>query len=109
MHEYALVQALVDRVSDQLRARAGVVRRVRVRVGELAGVDPDLFAAAYDLFRAHTCCAGAELELNRVPAIWTCPACGRALVPGERLQCCGQPARLAGGDDLVLEQVELEV
>lgn len=109
MHEYSLVQALVDDVERQVRDRAGAVRRVRVRVGTLSGVDPDLLATAYDTFRPHTVCAEATLELVRVPARWACPQCRRQIEAGERLQCCGGPARLVQGDDLVLEQLELEV
>ena len=109
MHEYSLVQALVDDVARQVRGRAGVVRRVRVRVGSLSGVDPDLFATAYDTFRPHTVCAEAALELARVPARWSCTVCGRPIVQGERLQCCGSPVRLVEGDDLILEQLELEI
>jgi len=109
MHEYSLVQALVDDVARQVRGRDGIVRGVRVRVGELSGVDPELLATAYETFRAHTVCAEAELTLSRVPARWSCALCGRAIAQGERLQCCGAPARLVAGDDLVLEQLELEV
>lgn len=109
MHEYSLVQALVDDVERQVQGRAGVVRRVKVRVGALSGVDPELLATAYDTFRPHTVCAEAALELSRVPARWSCTVCGRVIAQGERLQCCGSPARLAEGDDLVLEQLELEV
>lgn len=108
MHEYSLVQALVDDVARHVRGRPGVVRRVRVRVGALSGVDPDLLAAAYDIFRPYTVCAEAALELARVPARWSCSVCGRAIATGERLQCCGAPARLVEGDDLILEQLEME-
>ena len=109
MHEYALVQALVDDVERQVRGREGEVRRVRVRMGALSGVDPELFATAYDTFRPRTVCAGATLELIPVPARWVCPQCRRQIAAGERLQCCEGPARLVQGDDLVLEQLELEV
>lgn len=109
MHEYSLVQALIDDVARNVRGRDGAVRRVRVRLGALSGVDPDLLATAYDTFRPHTVCAGATLELTRVPARWSCPQCRREIVAGERLQCCGGPAQLVQGDDLVLEQLELEV
>jgi len=92
-----------------MRGRAGEVRRVRVRVGALSGVDPGLFSTAYQTFRPQTVCASAELELTGVPARWACPRCRRQIAAGERLQCCGEPARLVEGDDLVLEQIELEV
>ena len=109
MHEYSLVQALIDEIERNLRGRNGAVRRVSVRLGALCGVDPELLATAYETFRPHTVCAEATLELKPVPARWSCPRCRRSIAAGERLQCCGAPAQLVQGDELVLEQLELEV
>lgn len=110
MHEYSLVQALVARVDEELRRRGDArVHRLKVRLGELAGVDPGLFTTAYEMFREGSVCAGARLELAQVAARWECPACGRSIRRGEKLQCCGAPARLVEGDDLILDQIELEV
>ena len=113
MHEYSLVQSLVGRVEDLVRQRrATAVHRVVVSVGELAGLDPELFRTAYDTFRAGTACAGAAMELRSIPARWTCPGCGREIARGEILTCpgCDLPARLsAGADEILLETVEMEV
>ena len=110
MHEYSLVQALVARVDEEVRKRGGAkVHGLRVRLGELSGVEPELFSTAYEMFREGTVCAGAALELQTVPARWQCPKCKRSIAKGERLQCCGAPALLAEGDDLFLDQVDLEV
>lgn len=113
MHEYALVSSLVRRVEEEARRRGALaVRRVQVRVGELSGVDPDLFLAAYELFRAGTICEGAPLSLSRLAASWSCPRCARPVPRGEILRCpaCAAPARLDdGGDALTLEAVEMEV
>ena len=113
MHEYSLVQALVTRVESLAQAgKATAVHRLVVSVGELAGLDPELFQTAYDTFRAGTICEGAAMEIRRVPARWGCAGCGREIAKGEVLTCpdCGLPARLsAGGDEVMLETVELEV
>jgi hydrogenase nickel incorporation protein HypA/HybF len=108
VHEYSLIQALVDRVEQEVRGR-GKVHHLRVKLGELSGVDPQLLATAYETFKPATVCAEAALELVPVSAQWSCRICGRAIVRGERLQCCGSPARLMQGDDLVLDRIELEV
>ena len=108
MHEYSLIQALLDRVEQESAGR-GTVRCIRVRLGELSGVDPQLLATAYDTFKPATICAHAALELTEVAAVWSCTICGRTIPRGERLQCCDSPARLMQGDDLVLDQIELEV
>ena len=52
MHEYSLIQAMFDQIGDAMRAnRAIAVRRVHVRIGRFAGVEPELFRTAYDVFR----------------------------------------------------------
>ena len=81
MHEYSIVGALIERVEREATARhATRVVRVHVRLGEFAGVEPELLATAYDTFRERTVCEGAPLVLDRVP-----------------------------GDELVLQRIEMEV
>ena len=111
MHEYSIVAALVDSVGGIARARGGTVKRVHLRLGEEAGVDRALLEAAYETFREQTVCARAELVVHAVEARWRCPRCDAGIARGAILRCpsCGSPARLAEGDDLVLERVELEV
>jgi hydrogenase nickel incorporation protein HypA/HybF len=113
MHEYSLVEALIRRVEEEARRRQAVaVHGLSVRIGELAGVEPDLFQTAYDTFRAGTLCEKATLTLRRVPAGWTCPSCRQAIPRGAALRCaaCGQPARLdEGSDALTLDAIDLEV
>lgn len=81
MHEYSLVQSMFDQIESVVRARGAIaVRRVRVTIGPLAGVEPELFRTAYDVFRVKTICEDAPLEIAP-----------------------------AAGDELILEQLELEV
>jgi hydrogenase nickel incorporation protein HypA/HybF len=112
MHEYSIVQALVERVGVEAQAQgATAVHRLSIRIGELSGVDPDLLTTAYDTFRERTICDRAELDLQIVPARWECPECGRVIARGEVLTCsrCQLPARLSQGDEIMLDRIELEV
>jgi hydrogenase nickel incorporation protein HypA/HybF len=112
MHEYSIATTLLGHIERQARAHGALrVGRVIVRLGELSGVEPDLLATAYDIVREGTVCAGAPLEIERVAVEWRCSGCNRTIAPGETLMCdaCGQPARLAAGDDIVLDRLELEV
>jgi len=112
MHEYSIVQALLDRVDAEARARdAAAVSRVRLAIGRLAGVESELLRSAFELAREGTRCAGAELEVREVEPRWSCRACGGEVPSGAALRCaaCGAPARLAAGDEIVLESLELEV
>lgn len=112
MHEYSIVSALLDQVEAEARRHPqAVVLGIRIRVGEVAGVDAELLRTAWSLAREGTPCAGAELELESEPASWVCPRCAAAIAPGSILRCpdCELPARLASGDALVLERIEMEV
>jgi hydrogenase nickel incorporation protein HypA/HybF len=112
MHEWSLVENLIAEAERQAHAHgARAVRRLWLRVGEHAGVEIPLLERAYAVFRERSCCAGAALEVETVPARWACPACARDLAPGAGLRCpaCGTPGRLASGDEIVLARLELEV
>jgi hydrogenase nickel incorporation protein HypA/HybF len=112
MHEYSIVQALVERVDAEVRARRATdVHRLHIRLGELSGVEPDLLTRAYDTFRERTVCERASLAVTLVPARWECPRCGAAIVGGDALRCrsCKVPASLVQGDEIMLDRIEMEV
>lgn len=112
MHEYSIVQALLERVDAEARARkATAVHRLSVRIGELSGVEMDLLATAYETFRDRTICERAELSLRLVPARWECPRCSGLIARGNVLTCpsCAVPARLIEGDEIMLDRIEMEV
>jgi len=46
--------------------------------------------------------------IDAVPAHWTCARCGRAIARGEVLNCCGAPAKLSEGAELILQRIEME-
>lgn len=111
MHEYSIVQALLERVEREARAHhATRVHRVCVSIGDLAGVEVGLLQTAYDTIRHRTLCHDAELDVHRVGARWECRSCGQAIPPGTPLRCtaCGAPARLASGDEIMLDRIEME-
>ncbi len=112
MHEYSIVASLLERVDAEARARgATAVERIQVKIGELSGVEIDLLKTAFETFRERSVCAAAELEIEPVPARWACPGCELEIARGGFLRCpeCGLPARLASGDEVVLQRIEMEV
>ena len=112
MHEYSIVQALLERVEAEARARgATAVHRLLVRIGELSGVEVELLTTAYDTFRARTICEHAALEVQAVPARWACGRCGGTIRRGDLLQCprCAVPASLVEGGEIMLDRIEMEV
>jgi hydrogenase nickel incorporation protein HypA/HybF len=110
MHEYSIIQSLVDSVEAATASR-GKVHRVEVAIGELAGVDCELLTTAYEVFCQGTICEAATLSIERIPARWECPDCRASIERGAVLRCvlCDQPARLAAGEEIILQRIELEV
>ncbi len=112
MHEYSLVRALLDRVDAAAREhQATSVAALRVRIGEVAGVEMELFASAFELARAGTSCAAAALEIVPGAPRWECTSCRVEAPRGGVLRCpvCGGAVRLAAGDEIILERIEMEV
>lgn len=112
MHEYSIVQSLIDRVEVEVQKNGAVgVHALTVRLGESSGVDGRLLATAFETFREKTVCAGAALTIETVPATWACPKCKAAPPPGGILRCptCDTPVQLVTGDEILLAHLELEV
>jgi hydrogenase nickel incorporation protein HypA/HybF len=112
MHEYSVARALLDRIEREAPKHGdGAVRRVRVRLGELSGVDGALLRTAFEWCRQGTRCADAPLDIEDQEARWSCSRCGARIARGARLTCagCGQPARLTCGDEILLVAIEMEV
>jgi hydrogenase nickel incorporation protein HypA/HybF len=113
MHELAVCQALLEQV-ESLAAehRAVGVTEIVVRIGPLSGVEPPLLEQAYEIARAGTVAAAAELVLEPAPLVVHCDRCDHdADVGTNRLVCprCGNwRTTLVSGDELLLARLELE-
>jgi hydrogenase nickel incorporation protein HypA/HybF len=124
VHELAVAQALVEQVDaviDQHAASHGQdaassdawrASLIRVRIGPLAGVVPELLASAFPLAAAGRRMQHAELEFTHAPIQVHCQTCGAETKAAmNRLICgnCGDwHTRIISGDELLLESVELE-
>lgn len=113
MHELAVAQALVEQVDtviDQHQASRAAL--IRVRIGPLAGVVPELLATAFPLAAAGSRMQHAQLDLVAAPIRVRCQTCGAETEAAmNRLICgaCGDwHTVVISGDELLLESVELE-
>lgn len=88
---------------------AGRIGTVRVAIGELAAVEPDLLRFAWEAVVAEGPHAGSSLEVVWCPATQRCARCGEVKdrATGSWLRICsecGLPLEVTGGDELdVLE------
>lgn len=113
MHELSVAQALVEQVDAVIRAHdATRASLIRVRIGPLAGIVPELLASAFPLAAAGSRMEHAELALVAAPIRVSCEHCGAETEAAmNRLLCaeCGDwHTRIVSGDELLLESVELE-
>lgn len=117
MHEVSIVNELIRLCRAAQRERgAATPRKLRVAVGELASVDPQLLVLAWgDLAPGAFAGASAavELEVEWCPARQTCTNCGEISErqSGSWLRLCPDcdlPLRVEGGDELDLLEVCFE-
>ena len=112
MHELAVAQALVEQVDAVIdQHNAAQASMIRVRIGPLAGVVPELLASAFPLAAAGSRMQHAELEFTLAPIQVHCQTCGAETEAAmNRLVCgaCGDwHTQILSGDELLLESVEL--
>jgi hydrogenase nickel incorporation protein HypA/HybF len=112
MHELAVCQGLLSQVEEIAeREDAQSVELIRLRIGPLSGVEPELLRQAFSIARAGTIAANAELLIEDLPVKILCSQCGAySEAPPNRLLCanCGDyRTQLQSGDELLLASVEL--
>jgi hydrogenase nickel incorporation protein HypA/HybF len=112
MHELAVCQALITQVEDIAVQRTAWVQQVRVGVGPLSGIEPQLLESAYPLACAGTRAEGSQLKIEHTDVRVRCRGCGAETTASpNRLVCgaCGDwHTDLLAGDELLLLRVELE-
>ncbi|KGF18065.1 hydrogenase maturation nickel metallochaperone HypA/HybF [Corynebacterium freneyi] len=111
MHELGLLTGVVEVIVDAADGRR--VRRVALDVGTRSGVIEDALHAAWPLATGGTVCAGADLEIDIIPATVWCPACAAEHEIDEffALACpaCGAPtADLRHGREFAIREVDVD-
>jgi hydrogenase nickel incorporation protein HypA/HybF len=110
MHELSIADAVVTIASRHAAGRP--VTRVDLKVGHLRQVVPDSLQFAFELVSAGTELEGAELVIEEVPAQVSCNACGVEAelkeFPAHCIACGGFDVEVLGGDELLVEALELE-
>lgn len=113
MHELSIIRGVIETAQAAARdAGAKRVTAVRLRVGELANVDPAALQFAFAAVVARTLLNGARLDVVPVPVAVRCPECSREgeLMNLQRFACphCGTPtADVVRGRELEVESIEV--
>ncbi|MBA4138275.1 MAG: hydrogenase maturation nickel metallochaperone HypA [Opitutus sp.] len=81
MHEVGIIESALDVIRrEAAKNSAAHVERVVMRIGAISGVEPDALRFAFEACSPGTVAAGAELEIQLVPARAHCAACAEEFV-----------------------------
>ncbi len=113
MHELGIAGYLIEVAEQHLqRAPHGTVRRLLVRIGEMAGVNPDSLDFAFTCLQKGTGVDGARLEVERVPLAVECDACGRRTPVADYVFRCGacgaETVRIVGGREMEFVSIDAD-
>ena len=113
MHEYSIVQALLDQCETHVTANnAKKALKVVVKIGRFSGVEPHLLQIAFDTFKEKTPCEDAEFVMNVQDLVLECNVCAQQSVH-ERAEyvcthCQSNDVKVIDGEEMYLMQLELE-
>jgi hydrogenase nickel incorporation protein HypA/HybF len=108
MHELAIVEGVVDTVTERLPDAK--ISCVRLEIGALSGVVADALRFSFELATEGTNLEGATLEITEVSARCRCRACGRQFTPDGPILLCGcgsADAEVLAGQELKIAAVKV--
>lgn len=114
MHELSVTQGVLDiALSAARNANAGRIITIDLLVGELTSFVDDSIQFYFDILSKGTAAEGAQLRIQREPALATCGQCGhkfRATIPLlPACPGCGSSyVRVTGGNALRVESIEVD-
>ena len=113
MHEYSIVQSLLDSCEEHARENNSTsVSKVIIKIGVLSGVEPDLLQTAFDTFKEKTVCDKAEFIINRQQVVILCLSCNTESILKKNEFCCPQcqstQIKIIDGEDMYLMSLEMD-
>ena len=114
MHELSIALSILELAAEEVeRQGGGDVTAVHLRLGPLSGVAREALRSAYDLAREGSPLSKAELIIEEVPLVVSCPVCSveRTLDTVHQLRCpaCGTPTpEVVRGRELEVVALEIE-
>ena len=111
MHELSIAQEIYRTSRAAVAAHGtGRLERVKVAVGELTAIEPELLTFAWEALTGGGPDAGSVLEVEWHPARQLCAACNAEKPRAERSWLpvcpdCGKPLQVSGGQELDVLQV----
>ena len=113
MHEYSIVQALMEQIESIADENsADKVTKVIIKIGVMSGVEPHLLEIAFDTFKEKTICEDAALEMNIQPLLLLCRECEREnelkTIQYSCPECQSLDVEVVDGEEMYLMSLELQ-
>jgi hydrogenase nickel incorporation protein HypA/HybF len=114
VHELSICEAMLTQLRNLVTAHGALgVRTIRIQVGELAGVEPELLKRAFSVACAGGCAAEAALSIEVLPVVIRCLHCEVESTALPNRMCCpncgANRVQVVSGEQLLLRQVELRM
>ncbi len=114
MHEYSIVQALLDQCEGIARENnASKVTKVVTKIGVMSGIEIHLLQTAFDTFKEKTMCEEAEFVINEQKLKLQCLDCGVEFEVEDEIRynciaCDSLNVKVIDGEDMYLMSLEME-
>lgn len=114
MHELSVVANLFEILEKKLEAQKGKrICYVKLQVGLLSGVVPELLKTAFDIYKKDTTAEDAELDITEVPCKIECQDCGTVAIKDDYVficeKCGSTNLKTLEGTEMILETMEIEI
>lgn len=114
MHELPVINKIVDIcLKHAEKNQAGKIVAIELKVGALSDLQPEWMQRYFDFVSKDTIAAGAELEIEKTPAVYLCKACRHQFeidLTGSDIacpQCEGKDFSLVSGNGYFISNMKV--
>ena len=112
MHEVSLVRSLIEQVRMIVADNgSGQIMSVKVEIGAICGVEPELVRIAFDRIKFETSLHDTELVIDKSPMVVACAECSNETTLNHFVFRCGicqsGNVRVIRGDEFRLVDITL--
>jgi hydrogenase nickel insertion protein HypA len=113
MHEYSIVQALLNQCEEIAEENSATkIVKVVCKIGVMSGIETHLLQTAFDTFKEKTICDEAKFIINKQRLKLECRDCGYIYEEDEIRYFCQKceslSVKVIDGEDMYLMSLEME-
>ena len=113
MHELSVAHSLLELIEEHSKANdASSVLSVKIQVGRLSGIEPELLESAFDVVKRDSVAHDAKLIMDVVDVRIRCNHCQKESVLEDFVffcpECGATDVRVLEGEGMFLQSLEME-